>query len=397
MTRFETMLLQFDERMRSTRISQDGRARIRARLREAAQPRTRSRPRLWFALGAGTLSILLLTHGFRSTSPAAFAAGSSPPGWKCSDSCRVTPSPDGSSRFGAGCKIVVDRIAIGTDVDLHVWEAASLSGRERGISLHAGSVTFDVDPIREPDAPPVEIGVPFGLIEVLGTRFAVRAVSDGGEVVLYKGRIRFRHASGLIESLQPGERLQWTSTSMSSPSSQRPTPAVAATGSMEARTFVDAPTIPPEPSRQPAAETQVEHVPEPRKVKPAPKRIDAKTANASSVRLAQSEHEQLARTLEQVSKLRRRGQYEEALRLLNELDDWISESSPTETESSSRTREVLSFEAGTLHKLAHGNVCAHWQRHLERFPYGSYRHDVELKLASCDDSNVGDRKRKGEP
>jgi len=339
----ERPLQALDARFRSKRISSAGRERILSHLRRAADA-DRGRPTRRLILGAavacGLACIFSGMAWLRMTNAPAPVTASLPEPWSLDPSCDVDMAAAERPRLRSGCQMAVENEPTHTQLRIRVWETAELSERTHGLSVHSGAVTFDVEPVLQPGAPPIEVGVPFGLIEVLGTRFAVDAMGSGGHVVLYEGKIRFTHTSGQVRMLEPGERLSWT------PAEIVAQPDVARRGNEDAPVDVD-------------VHDTTTSVP-----KPSAKR-----------RLKRSDPDAQTDTmLEEVSALRRSGKLREALELLESL----------ERRHRGRTREVLSFERGLLlEQVDPDTACDHWHRHSERFGTGRYSDAVQRRIAEC--------------
>lgn len=204
---------------------------------------------------------------------------------------------------------------------------AELDLDDRVVHMQRGSALFDVDPVV---GEPVRIVVPGGAIVVVGTRFRVVVTDAGGQVDLYEGALEFHRDDGTVAPIAAGEQFVFGAA-------------------ME-------PLVPPPPPASPPPVEIVEPPPEPRVAPPPRVRVDA--------------------IVEEVQRLRSSGDYRGAAERLRKA---LAQRLPR------RTAEVLSYELGTI--LAHhlGNAeaaCAHWRRHLERFPSTRHRPRIERSIAT---------------
>jgi transmembrane sensor len=90
--------------------------------------------------------------------------------------------------------------------------------------------------------------------------------------------------------------------------------------------------------------------------------------------------------VDRIASLRASGRYAE---LAEELAAAI------EREPRARTRERLSFELGSAlsyHLGDRGRACAHWVRHLRRFPGGRYTEEAAEALRSLNCDPDGDER-----
>jgi hypothetical protein len=226
-----------------------------------------------------------------------------------------------------------------------------------GVHVVSGRVELDV--IHRPrGAAPALVRVSHGTIAVLGTRFTIEQLDDGGRVVLHEGRIRF-DAPDRSVVLQAGSSLTWPLTT-TTPSA--PPPITAAAPAMPSPRTESAPAkhanVAPVESRTPPVTT-----PPPTTTAPATASVPAPAAALD-----------VDRVITDVANLRARGRFADAAALLE----------PTLTEPlPPATLERLSYELGDIatYQLADPQrACRHWQSHRARFPQGRYTHEVEAAV-----------------
>lgn len=190
-------------------------------------------------------------------------------------------------------------------------------------------------------AEPVRIAVSHGAIEVVGTRFTIHQGESSGSVTLHEGVIRFIAADATTTTLAPGETLEWP-----------PAPRAA-------RAEPEPEAAPVEPQPQPKAQPK----PQPKVTRREPTVIHETDA---------------AWLLEEVDTARSRGEYAEAVRLLDKGLAGIV---------SAATRERFSFELGSMltWQLTDPRACGHWRAHQAAFPNGRYAREVERAIvrAKC--------------
>jgi transmembrane sensor len=203
---------------------------------------------------------------------------------------------------------------------------ASVRRQADGVRVLRGEVAISVQ--KRPRAQgPVRIHVSGGTIEVFGTRFTVKERGSSGEVRLEEGSIGFRTPGGELQMLTPGNTLQW------------PPPVVEA----------------PKPELQP----------EPVPMVPAPK--DPPRKRVLTVREETMETDALLR---KVASLRTRGQFGDAVALLQ---------AGLTQKLRPRSREVLSYELGSILTSQVRDVeaaCAHWNVHQRAHPKGRFETEI---------------------
>lgn len=206
------------------------------------------------------------------------------------------------------------------------------------LELEHGTALFEVAARRDT---PVQVRVPGGVIEILGTVFRVTVwPGGGGEIALFEGSIRFRDADG-VRMLAPGERLRFGGdgrTHAADP--ELPAASVEVPPTIEA-------TTPVRTRREPTRPSVVAPVPDPQPRAP----------------------ESPAAIIADVQRLRSAGRHAEAERLL-ELA--LERAWPT------RAAEILDYELGTLYQrhADHRRACDHWAQHLARFEHPRYAADI---------------------
>lgn len=254
--------------------------------------------------------------------------------------CHITPSGDEALTLSPACT---------WEWDAHFTHLSSATGEvqltplEQGLRVERGEVFVDVDP-RRPRSFPVRLWVSGGVIEVVGTRFTIREFSTHGEVTLHKGSIRFSpDDGGEPVMIEPGQTWRWGAAPddvdvQPLPDIDDSQPDVSPDDTSAVRTSVSKPE-----RRRPRTPEQVEE----------------------EARLT-------ARDMRTVRRHRRLGERGDAIKLLDALS--------TRT-SSSTTREVISYEKGDILSEMDDvkRQCAHWRRHLKRFPKGRYVTQVQSR------------------
>jgi transmembrane sensor len=227
---------------------------------------------------------------------------------------------------------------------------ARLRREGRAVRLVSGRIQVRIDK-RATGHAPAEVLVSGGVIQVMGTRFTVTQNSNDGRVTLHEGSIRFVRTTGSSVLLAPGQSLAWPVA---------PAPAAA---------------VPPPPP--PAV---------------APATVKEATGMARAVRPSGNHRTQVANPsidalLTHIAELRSRGQYRQAAEeLLRDLPPGRSAGA-----------ETASFELGSIltdHLADRTRGCAHWRRHLERFPTGNFAADArreQVKLGCGGEATPGVR------
>ncbi len=213
-------------------------------------------------------------------------------------------------------------------------QGAVLEREAVGVRMVEGVARFSVQR-RAPGEPEVVVQVSHGRIEVLGTEFTVTQRSDGGEVTLHEGSIRFRAEGGAEVLLSPGETLRW------------PLPVVAERAPLPLPIEDE-----PSPEQAPVPETGPETVPEtgPERPQVVQRRAPRQPAPAFDV----------GAVIESVEVFRRQGRFEEAA---GELEKALRRSLPD------ATAERLSYELGdilTWQLRDKEAACAVWAEHRAR-------------------------------
>ncbi len=218
------LLRELDAELERDSMPIGARHRIELRIREHERPLPGARWRRWlpactFAAGA---ALVLAVIGLRVPKDAAHTVdhGASAPAGR-------TLEPDGAvaagPSFGAfavggdgchsraadvGTEMSGDCRLVSEQMTVQVWEHAIVEAEGETVNFRSGRALFDVEPVGRGGAP-VRIGVSHGVIEVLGTRFAVAQEGDGGHVDLFEGRIRFHGSDGSVVDIRPGQRHAW--------------------------------------------------------------------------------------------------------------------------------------------------------------------------------------------
>jgi hypothetical protein len=236
--------------------------------------------------------------------------------------CESRPAGSGAEVSG-DCRLVADHMTV------QVWERAVVEPDGEAVRLRSGQALFDVEPVRQGSAP-VEIAVSHGVIEVVGTRFAVAQAGAGGHVDLFEGEIRFHALDGSVTDIRPGQRHGWGT---------------------EALQVASAEGVDDE-------QDTIEVLPDVEKQERRPSREEI---------------------IERVGELRAQRRYGEAINVLREANRrrWDR-----------RTAQVLSYELGELLRFRgdRASACKHWRGHQRRFPDGRY-HDAiveQLDKLDCD-------------
>ena len=330
------------------------RARTLARIRETHRPRRpRLRSTLVFASGALAAALVLIGLGTLQREPGpttpVVAVDTDAPRQQPPPRIDAAPSATScASRSGADGWILEGVCSLRLeDPALTIASVGTSKLRAEGhrITVDEGWIVFDVEPVDGPQ--PVQVAVATGVIEVLGTRFSVYQDERRGHVELVEGRIRFvdDHGGAAIV-LEPGQRHGWERHGTPQPDAARDSEAT------------DEP-VEAQPQRRGPDGTQPTDPPEP----PISRADDDAVASRPG-------------SLDDIGRLRAKGQYAAALALIERLTDDAEDR---------RTREVLHYEAGTIldDALHDPRACAHWAEHRRRFADGRYHDEVQRRLEDC--------------
>jgi transmembrane sensor len=218
-------------------------------------------------------------------------------------------------------------------------KTATVIRREHGaLAIRSGEVEVSV----AKHAERVRLGVSHGFIEIVGTRFTIRQREDGGDVTLHEGVIHFVSGEE-TRVLATGETYAW-------PPAPKPAPVA------------DIP--PPAPAPVPAPLEKLKP-----RVAPVAKQKEPAVIHETDA----------AWLLEEVDTCRSRGEFREAVRLLDKGLAGIV---------SAATRERFSFELGSIltWQLSDARACGHWAAHRAAFPNGRYERELEraMERATCE-------------
>ncbi len=304
-------------------VSADTREAVRRRLqRRAVEQPFHARLRWWpafaFTAGAIMMGALLLPRGDDPT-PERDPLASLEKSDEVAEPAKAVSPPSPPAPVEPACvepivgpmSLESDACAWGDGVRVSALLPSQFTWSTDAVELRSGELLFDVSsrPLRP-------LHVTFGEvdIEVVGTRFIVHHDGTEGWISMLEGHVRARVGDEAPEDLRAGQRLQW--------------PAPRAQGGSSSK------------------RTGTKRTPKP----------------------TTSHDDGLAELLEEVSELRRRGAYAEAVERL--------ESSDTRG-FGRRARQLVSYEIGTLLERQLGDsarACAHWAEHRRRYPKG--RHDA---------------------
>ena len=340
-----------DAKLTERPIAPGAKQRTLARIRAGARPpQVQARGAAWTALGvaagAAVVSLLWWARATPEPSPAEPTVAAQP------RPC-ATPDETGHLQIEGGCTVTLDdpKLAIAS------WGRSTLRTSEGPLAFEAGWVVFDVEPVAE--GPPVRIELRSATLEVLGTRFSVYQDEIRGHVELVEGRLRVIEHSGRELILEPGDRHAWTNTP---PIPEPPvtTPPVTTPPSPLAKPTRTPPMRPPDPRRTARAAPPLDPEPRPQPQPALPEEVPTIS-------------------LDEIGRLRARGQYRDAVQLIDTL---------LRAKPGHHASMVLHYEAGTILQDALGDAdaaCEHFQAHRQRFPNGQYDDDVirRLKRLSC--------------
>lgn len=327
---FKAALLEADERLLAPGLPRAVRVRLDARLFAPA----RRTSRLLVAVvvltsmlvGFGVVQLLAprppeVLGGFQ-LAPAA--------------SGRVQVAHEAALELGAGAEVS----DVPRGVTVTALSRASVRRELRGIRVLSGQVHFAV--VKRPAAAGVvRVLVSAGAIEVHGTRFTVTESGAGsGQVELHEGAIDFVDEAGSHHPLRPGDSLRW-------------------------------PLAPP-PEVEPEEDDELVPLGPVREPVPRPK-LDLRSQEVDWRAFDQRVHAEAVVT--QLTQLRRRGAWDDAVRL---LERELNRGAPD-------TRERLSFELGTIYTWQLKDpraACAHWAQHRREYPAGRFDAEVDRALAT---------------
>jgi hypothetical protein len=322
------LLRELDAELERDPMPIGARNRIELRIREHERPPAGARWRRWlpactFAAGA---ALVLAVIGLRlpgdddgADNRPALAVGLPALGAFAlsGDGCESRPSGSGTE-VSSECRLVSDHMTV------QVWERAVVEADGGAVRLRSGQALFDVEPVRA-GAAPVQIAVSHGVIEVVGTRFAVAQEGEGGHVDLFEGKIRFHALDGGVLDIRPGKRHRWGAEAIEV--ARADTPADADIG-----------------------QDTIEVLPD-LEDKPAGRR--------------KSRADRAADIIERVGELRAERRYRDAIDVLREANRkrWDR-----------RTAQSLSYELGELLRFRGDRdaACEHLRGHQRRFPDGLY-------------------------
>ncbi len=238
---------------------------------------------------------------------------------------------EGAACVKAGDELVVADgcgepvLGIGRD-RVQVAAGTRLTAEPRGVRLRRGRARFTIER-RAQGEPAFEVAVSHGTVRVLGTVFTVEQGDAGGEVALESGRIEMRWDDGTpTAQLSAGERLAWPR---------------------------------PEPSSEPAVAP--DELPDRRE---PPRRLDSDPRTVDAI-------------MQKQLQLRGQRRYQDAVDLLDRAS--------RRADLTKAQRERLSFELGNVLGLdgRDKEACAHWRRHVARFPASAKKAEVAKLLDGC--------------
>ena len=336
----------------------------------------------------------------------------------------LTRESDGALELQGRCRLRLEH----PGMEIETRQPARIRKESGGVRVMEGVAFFDVEPV-PPGRPPARVWVSGGLMEVIGTRFGVTQMEDGGAVDLFEGRLRFVGPAGLARYIEAGRRFRWPSwieedllpeerseAGAGEPAVEEEEAEAGPVKEAEAVKDDESPESGPmdPPSRHPAARTKPgrartsiptqrattgagprlgaprpwpdeshesreqapapEHSREPQELdhaREAPEPAQEARSNAEKTKPSPDLDERaLMRALQRAAYLRSSGRFDEAIGLLE---------SYAHKARDSRTAEAISYEQGeiiTEHLKDVDRACRHWNRHLDRFPRGRYRYEV---------------------
>jgi transmembrane sensor len=340
---FTESLREADESLRAYGVPSSTERRLRTRL---IHGKSKPSQLLRWSLATGAacaaaLLFLLLRSSGDAQEPQTFAAGFSLT--SAGEDLRYSLNADNSITIESDAS---EAVLAELGLLLKNSGPVTVKSRNDGVRLIQGTATFSVAK-RTPGQAPVRVWVSHGRIEVIGTEFTVEQKTANGSVVLREGTIRFVAESGQTSTLSAGESLAWP--------------------------------LPKASGREPLGPKLEEAVPVPDSDRKPSTRPE--NATADSPEAAPTNEEPKKDILDELAKLRSRGEYAEAADLLRE--------SLSGADLNQTAREQLSYELGTIltYTRLKNNVtaCNHWTGHSQRFPAGRYAAEVESAMSrlSC--------------
>ena len=327
---FVRALRELDNELENERMPASSTSRIARALSDHGEPRStfaaRWLPAATFAAGAA-VAIIAVAYGAGRSAEEADSLSKAPPQPMLGafviegDGCQATAS-DFATRLQGECRLLSERITIQT------WDHASLAADDRYVRVLEGHVVFDVRKATA-NQPSVKIAVSHGIIEVVGTRFAIDQSESQGHVDLFEGKVMFYGYGGDVTAVNPGQRHSWGDGVA--------TPVVV---------VVDDDEISPPVATK-------------KKAKPAG------PSDATAV-------------IERVNELRAQGRYKKAVEVLRRA---------LRRRWDPRTAQVLSYELGELYHRHIGDrrsACAHLRRHRAKYPGGRYKDAVDATLTKLE-------------
>lgn len=199
---FAAALARYDAAVRAAPLPRGPLTRLLGRRRARRRPSARRVMLLAFASSAvaAVVALVAVRHSAHESviGFSGFSIQGPSPGFS------LQPLAGDAIEVTSGSARLVDRAA---DVTLAVRAGTRLGHRDRDVLLLRGHL--DVSVHKRPRVRPVRIAVSHGVIEVVGTRFSLEQRSDGGELVLHEGTVRFVPTEGRQVLVHAGGRLRW--------------------------------------------------------------------------------------------------------------------------------------------------------------------------------------------
>ncbi|MEM9455077.1 MAG: FecR domain-containing protein [Myxococcota bacterium] len=355
-TRERSLPRTLDAKLTEGPIPPGSKQRTLARIRGGARPpHVQARGSAWAALGvAAGATVVSLLWWARATPE----SSSAEPTIAARPRPCATPDETGHLQIGGGCTVTLDD----PKLTIASWGQSMLRTSPGPLVFESGWVVFDVEPVNE--GPPVRIELRSATLEVLGTRFSVYQDDVRGHVELVEGRLRVIEHSGHELILEPGDRHAWTNAPPL-PEPDLTPPPITAPSSLPAKPARTPSASPPGPRKTARAAAPVQPAPQPAPTLP----------------------EQRSTSLEEIGRLRARGRYRDAVKLIDTL---------LAAKPGHHASMVLHYEAGTILQDALVDAdaaCEHFQTHRKRFPNGQYDADVIRRLKRLGCVNNGPTRR----